>query len=77
MADYPRVSGSLRAFSGVGIQTYFPTEHELRQELLSKQRILSESRSLTWGDVKNIVNGKCQERDQKIVSKLNFILKSY
>ena len=68
MAEYPRVSGSLRAFSGVGIQSAFPTADELRAELVHKRKRRNELQSMTWRDLKKIVDGKCGEKDKKAVS---------
>ena len=68
MDRHPRASRSLRAFSGVGIQSTLPTADELREELIYKRKRKAELQSITWRDFKQIVDEKCEEKERKAVS---------
>ena len=67
MARNPRVSRSLRAFSGVGIQLNVLTDIELAEELIYKRRKRSELQSFTWQEFKKVVDEKSTEKDRKAV----------
>ena len=68
MARNPRVSRSLRAFSGVGVQSTLPTENDLRDELIYKRKKRHELQSVTWQEFKKVVDEKCDERHRREVS---------
>ena len=67
MARNPRVSRSLRAFSGVGIQSNFLTDCELAEELIYKRKKRAELQSFTWQEFKKVVDEKSKEKDRKVV----------
>lgn len=77
MAENPRLTSSLRAFSGVGVQSIYPTEDELRQELVNKRKRRSELQSLTWRDFKRIVDDKIKDKDKKHVCSCQSIVSIY
>ena len=68
MAERPRLTGSLRAFSGVGIPIAYSTADELRDELAEKRRRRNESKSITWRDLRKIVDETCPAKDKRSVS---------
>ena len=68
MAERPRLTGSLRAFSGVGIPIAYSTADELRDELAEKRRRRNESKSITWRDLRKIVDETCPSKDKRNVS---------
>ncbi len=67
MAEVPRLTRSLRAFSGVGLPTHFATPDELRQELAFKRRWRNEQERTTWQTIKQVVARKCPEKEKKNV----------
>ena len=68
MAERPRLTGSLRAFSGVSIPIAYSTADELRDELAEKRRRRNESKSTTWRDLRKIVDENCPAKDKRNVS---------
>ena len=68
MADRPRLTGSLRAFSGVSSPTELRTsDAELTEELILKRKWKNSQNTLSWTDLKNIVQERCQPKDKSKV----------
>eukprot|EP00795_Rhopilema_esculentum_P017649 gene17649-9293_t len=70
MADKPRLSSSLRAFSGVGVHSGFPTADELREELANKRKNRDARGSLSWSDIKRTAHEHCSDKDKKLATSL-------